>query len=79
MLPKLWMQVVVAVLPITILANAGRIVLTALVGRWLGVEYARGFFHFFSGWLIFVLALLGLLAVHGLLRAVSPRRDWNPA
>ena len=81
MLPKRWMQVVlvVAVLPITILANAGRIVMTALVARWLGVEYAEGFFHFFSGWLIFVLALLGLLAVHGLLRAVSPRRDWNPA
>ena len=80
MLPKRWMQVVlvVAVLPITIVANAGRIVMTALVGRWLGVEYAEGFFHFFSGWLIFVLALLGLLAVHGVLRAVSPRRAWGP-
>jgi exosortase len=79
MLPKRWMQVVlvVAVLPITILANAGRIVMTALVGRWLGVEYAEGFFHFFSGWLIFVLALLGLLAVHGVLRAVSPRQEWG--
>jgi len=76
MLPKFWMQVVlvVAVLPITILANAGRIVMTALVGRWLGVEYAEGFFHFLSGWLIFVLALVGLLMVHGLLRAVSPQR-----
>jgi exosortase len=81
MLPKFWMRVVlvVSVLPITILANAGRIVMTALVGRWLGVEYAEGFFHFFSGWLIFVLALLGLLAVHGLLRAVSPRRAWSTA
>ena len=80
MLPKRWMQIVlvVAVLPITILANAGRIVMTALVGRWLGVEYAEGFFHFFSGWLIFVLALLGLLAVHAVLRAVSPRRAWGP-
>jgi exosortase len=81
MLPKFWMRIVlvVSVLPITILANAGRIVLTALVGRWLGVEYAEGFFHFFSGWLIFVLALLGLLAVHGVLRAVSPRREWSTA
>jgi exosortase len=79
MLPKLWMRVVlvVSVLPITIVANAGRIVMTGLIGRWLGVAYAEGFFHFFSSWLIFVMALLGLLAVHGILRAVSPRREWS--
>jgi exosortase len=81
MLPRWWMRValVLSVLPITILANAGRIVMTALVGRWLGVEYAEGFFHFFSGWLIFVLALLGLLAVHATVRAVSSRWKWNAA
>jgi exosortase len=81
MLPKFWMQavLVVSVLPITIGANAGRIVMTGLVGRWFGVEYAEGFFHFFSGWLVFVLAILCLLAVHGVLRAVSPRRDWDTA
>jgi exosortase len=79
MLPRFWMQVVllVAVIPITIVSNAGRIVMTGLVGRWLGVEYAEGFFHVFSGWLVFLVALLGLLAVHGVLRTVSPRRDWG--
>ena len=81
MLPRFWMQavLVISVLPITIVANAGRIVMTGLVGRWFGVEYAEGFFHFVSGWLIFVIALLCLLAVHGVLRAVSPRRDWESA
>ena len=81
MLPRFWMQIVlvVSVLPITIVANAGRIVMTGLVGRWFGVEYAEGFFHFFSGWLVFVLAILCLLAVHGVLRAVSPRQDWETA
>jgi exosortase len=79
MLPKAWMQVVlvISVLPITIVANAGRVVMTGLVGRSFGVEYAEGFFHFLSGWLVFMLAILGLLAVHGLLRAVSPSRDWD--
>ena len=33
-----------------------RIVLTALIGQWFGVRYAQGFFHAFSGWLIFVVA-----------------------
>ena len=79
MLPKLWMQIVLvaSVVPITIVSNAGRIVMTGLVGRWFGVEYAEGFFHFFSGWLVFVIAVLCLLAVHGVLRAVSPRQDWG--
>ena len=81
MLPRFWMQVVlvVSVLPITIVANAGRIVVTGLVGRSFGVEYAEGFFHFFSGWLVFIVAVLCLLAVHGILRAVSPRQDWDTA
>ena len=81
MLPKIWMQIVLvaSVVPITIFSNAGRIVMTGLVGRWFGVEYAEGFFHFFSGWLVFVIAILSLLAVHGVLRAMSPRQDWDTA
>jgi exosortase len=81
MLPRFWMQVVLvtSVVPIAIAANAGRIVMTGLVGQSFGVEYAEGFFHFFSGWLVFIVALLGLLGVHAGLRAVSPRQDWGPA
>jgi exosortase len=81
MLPRFWMQVVLvaSVLPITILSNAGRIVMTGLVAQWFGIEYAEGFFHFVSGWLVFVLALLCFLAVHGVLRLLSGRRDWETA
>jgi exosortase len=81
MLPKFWMRAVLvaSVLPITIVSNAGRIVMTGLVGRWFGIEYAEGFFHFVSGWLVFVLALLCFLAVHGVIRLVSGRRDWETA
>ncbi len=81
MLPRFWMQVVLvaSVLPITIGSNAGRIVMTGLVGRWFGIEYAEGFFHYVSGWLVFVLALLCFLAVHGVIRLLSGRRDWETA
>ena len=81
MLPRFWMQIVLvaSVVPITIVSNAGRIVMTGLVGRWFGVEYAEGFFHVFSGWLVFVVATLCLLAVHGVLRTVSPRQHWDTA
>ncbi len=79
MLPRFWMQIalVVSVVPITIAANAGRIVMTGLIGRWFGVEYAEGFFHFFGGWLVFIVALICLLAIHAILRLVSPRQDWD--
>jgi exosortase len=71
-----WPQalLVASALPITVIANAGRVVLTGLIGQYVGIEYATGFFHGFSGWAIFVLACLGLFAVHGLIRVTLDRR-----
>jgi exosortase len=65
---------VAAVVPITIVANAGRVVVTGLIGQWFGVEYAQGFFHTFSSWLVFVSAFLCLLGVHSTIRLVQARR-----
>jgi exosortase len=62
---------IAAAVPITIVANAARIVLTGLIGQSLGMEYAQGFFHTFSGWVIFVFAFVCLLGVHALIRTVS--------
>jgi exosortase len=68
-LPGGWVRLlfVAAAVPITIVANAGRIVLTGLIGQRLGIEYAQGFFHGFSGWIIFVVAFLCLFGIHGIL------------
>lgn len=81
MLPRFWMQavLVILVLPITIVANAGRIVVTGLVGWSFGIEYAEGFFHFVSGWLVFIVAILGFLAADRVLRVVSPRQNRGTA
>lgn len=75
-LPGVWAGValVAAAVPITVVANAGRVVATGLIGQTLGVEYATGFFHTFSGWVIFLFAFAGLLGVHGLLRLAGARR-----
>ena len=80
-LPGFWGRAVfvAAVVPITILANALRVVTTGLIGQWLGVEYAQGFFHTFSSWLVFVVAFGCLLGLHGLLQlALSRRRKHAP-
>lgn len=56
-----------ASIPIAVAANALRIVGTGLLVQYWDPEKAEGFFHAFSGWLIFVVSLLMLFAVHRLL------------
>jgi len=70
MLPGRWISVVFVALavPITILANAGRVVATGLIGQWLGVEYAAGFFHDLAGWVVYLFALACLACAYTLLR-----------
>jgi exosortase len=50
-----------AAVPIAILANAARVAGTGLMAEWVSPAAADGFFHSFSGWLIFIVALAGLL------------------
>jgi len=59
---------VAAVVPITILANGARVVITGLIGQWFGIEYAEGFFHTLSSWLVFVFAFVCLMGLHTLVR-----------
>ena len=79
LIPTGWAMIifVAATVPITILANATRVVLTGLIGRQFGVEYATGFFHEFAGWAIYIFAFLSLLVTHSLISAVS--RRWHRA
>lgn len=57
----------VASIPIAVAANALRIVGTGLLVQYWDPEKAEGFFHQFSGWLIFVVSLLMLFVVHTLI------------
>jgi len=72
---RTWIRVllVVAAIPIAVFANATRIMATGLTGLYWSPDKAQGFFHEFSGWLIFLLALTLLLAVHGLVRGLVRR------
>ncbi len=54
----------VASVPIAVAANGLRIVGTGLLVQYWDPEKAEGFFHAFSGWLIFVVSLLMLFALH---------------
>ena len=56
--------IALAAVPIAVIANAIRVAGTGLASYWISPAAAEGFFHSFSGWLMFVVALAGLLAVH---------------
>jgi len=77
LLPGGWSMAVfaAATVPITIFANAARVVLTGLIGQHFGVEYASGFFHEFAGWAIFIFAFACLLGIHTLIRLVRRRSE----
>jgi exosortase len=62
--------IALAAIPIAILANASRVAGTGLASHWVSSAAAEGFFHTFSGWLVFVVAFAGLLAVQRLIAHV---------
>lgn len=63
---------VLSTLPITLLTNSLRITGTGLLSQVWGEEAARGFFHTFSGWLVFLLAFALLCS-----ESVILKRWWS--
>ncbi len=63
-----------AAIPIAIVANGLRVMGTGLAGYYWDPAKAEGFFHEFSGWVIFVISLALLVAFHAILRWVWPSR-----
>lgn len=61
---RTWVRVVIAAstVPIAILANGLRVAGTGVLAHRYGIEAAMGFFHTFSGWIVF-LAAFGMLFV----------------
>jgi exosortase len=66
---RVWMRwaLLAAAVPVAVMANASRVVITALLAR-SHPELAEGFFHTFSGWVIFVVAIAMLIATERVLR-----------
>jgi exosortase len=73
--PRLWRRVALtlAAVPIAVIANASRIVGTGACVQYWDPDKAEGFFHSFSGWLIFVVSTVLLVAVHKILSMVGRR------
>ena len=55
--------IVLSAVPIAILTNAARVSGTGILSHYYGTGIADGFFHSFSGWVIYIVAFLLLFAV----------------
>jgi exosortase len=73
-----WRRVVLvlAVLPIAVLTNAARVAVTGILAHTRGAAVAEGFLHGFSGTLVFVAAVLLLLACGRALDLAA--KLWGP-
>ena len=74
--PRRWIRYVLAALmvPIAVLINAIRIMGAGLLARHFGPAAAEGFLHEFSGWAIFLVALLLMFSSYLILRHIDERR-----
>jgi exosortase len=66
--------IVFSAVPIAILTNALRVSGTGVLARYYGTRVADGFFHGFSGWVIYVVAFLMLFGVGWVLDRVKPAK-----
>jgi len=62
---------ILSTFPIAIIANAARVTGTGILAHRYGDSVAQGFFHGFSGWILFVLAFACLFAVGSVLSRIK--------
>ena len=65
---------ILSAVPIAVVANGFRIMGTGLLGEYWSPEKAEGFFHLFSGLLIFLVSSSMLLLVHAVTSRIDRRR-----
>jgi exosortase len=70
---RVWLAI--ASIPIAVAANSFRIVGTGLLVQYWDPAKAQGFFHEFSGWLIFVISLVMLYLLHRAIHLFADAED----
>jgi exosortase len=71
---RIWARVVLTLsaIPVAVAANAARVAGTGVAAHYYGPEAAEGFFHTFSGWILFVVAFVMLFTIQKVLST------WHP-
>jgi len=74
---RLWVRIVLAAgtVPIAIVANGIRVAGTGVAAHYFGAEAAEGFSHTFSGWVVFIVALIMLFVLHRAIVLITPNKE----
>jgi len=74
---KTWKRLVLfaSAVPLAVFANVVRIAVLCVVANIWGIDAALGFFHDFSGLLLFMIAFVGLVTVRKLLRCETEEEE----
>jgi exosortase len=74
--PRRWVRytLVILMVPIAILSNAIRVIGAGVSTYHFGPKAAEGFFHEFTGWAIFLVALILMLFCHWILRHIGKQQ-----
>jgi len=77
---RLWVRTTVALsaIPVAVITNGFRVAGTGIAAHRFGAAAAQGFFHEFSGWLVFVAAFALTLAIQRVIVLVAPETRPTP-
>ena len=67
-----------AMVPLAIISNGTRVMLTAIMANYIGPKAAEGFMHEFSGWVIFVVATILFLGFYASMTKIRRIMGWMP-
>jgi exosortase len=72
---KFWQRavLVLACFPIAIVVNSSRVSATGILANYYGMAAAEGFFHGFSGYVLFIVAFIILLGIGALLSSMESK------
>ncbi|HEU5257793.1 MAG TPA: exosortase A [Vicinamibacterales bacterium] len=71
---RVWARSVLtlAAVPVAVVSNAARVAGTGVAAHYYGPQAAEGFFHTFSGWMLFLVAFVMLFGIQKLLGVGTP-------
>jgi exosortase len=73
--PRGWVRtlIVASTIPVAIISNAARVAGTGILAHYYGPSAAEGFFHEFSGWIVFIVAFVMILAIQRVILRLAPK------
>jgi len=73
---RAWVRLALAVasIPVAVVVNAARVAGTGIAASRVGADAAQGFFHEFSGWIVFLFAFAMILILQ---RIIAHPSRWR--